>query len=294
MCELGGVSRASFYRHWEAEGPSEAEMAVRDAVQRVALGNRFYGYRRVQAQLRQEGYAVSGNRVRQLLREDNLLALRRRRFVVTTDSQHQLRVHPNLAQRLELTQTNQLWVADLTYVRLRREFVYVAVVLDAYSRRAVGWAAGRRMDASLPLMALRRAVTQRQPQPGLVLHSDRGSVYASADYQEYLESLQAVASMSRAGRPWENGKCESFIKTLKQEEIEARQYASLEEVEQHVDEFLEQIYNRQRLHSALGYSSPAQFEAAQAARQTDPPTVWQPAVLRLPAYQERTAGEVQP
>jgi len=244
--------------------------------------------------LRQEGYAVSGNLVRRLLREDNLLALRRHRFVVTTDSPHPLRVHPNLAQQLELTQINQLWVTDLTYVRLRREFVYLAVVLDAFSRRAVGWALDRRIHASLPLTALRRAVLERQPLPGLVVHSDRGSVFASADYQAYLESIQAVASMSRAGRPWENGKCESFIKTLKQEEIQARQYASLEELEQHVNQFLEQIYNRQRLHSALGYTSPAQFEEAQAARQTDPPTVWQPAVLRLPGYRESTAGEVQP
>ena len=287
MCMAAGVSRASFYRHWEAEAPGAAEMALREAVQKAALAHRFYGYRRVQRELEKEGYAVGSKKVRRLLREDNLLAIRRRRFIQTTDSEHGFRVYPNLAEHLELTQTNQLWVADLTYVRLQAEFVFLAVVLDAFSRRAVGWALGRNLEASLPLAALRMAIANRHPQPGLVHHSDQGSQYASATYVACLESIQAVPSMSRAGRPWENGKCESFIKTLKQEEINARGYTNAEELEQHVEEFIEQIYNRQRLHSALGYRTPEQFEAEQTrAAQPLAGPGWQPAALHLPRYEE--------
>jgi len=287
MCMAAGVSRASFYRHWEAEAPGAAEMALREAVQKAALAHRFYGYRRVQRELEKEGYAVGSKKVRRLLREDNLLAIRRRRFIRTTDSEHGFRVYPNLAEHLELTQTNQLWVADLTYVRLQAEFVFLAVVLDAFSRRAVGWALGRNLEASLPLAALCMAIANRHPQPGLVHHSDQGSQYASAAYVGCLESIQAVPSMSRAGRPWENGKCESFIKTLKQEEINARGYTNPEELEQHVEEFMEQIYNRQRLHSALGYRTPEQFEAEQTrAAQPSSGPGWQPAALHLPRYEE--------
>jgi putative transposase len=289
MCELAGVSRASFYRHWEAAAPSEAEMALRQAVQQAALTHRFYGYRRVLEVVRREGYEVGGKRVRRLLREDNLLAIRRRKFVATTDSGHGSKVYPNLAQYLELTQVNQLWVADLTYVRWGAEFVFLAVVLDAFSRRAVGWALGRNLDASLPLAALRMAIESRHPLPGLVHHSDQGSQYASADYVQCLEAIPAVLSMSRAGRPWENGRCESFIKTLKQEEIDARSYGSLEELAQHVEEFMEQIYNRQRLHSALGYRSPAEFEQQQADAASA--SGWRPAPLVLPRYQECGTGE---
>jgi transposase InsO family protein len=288
MCELAGVSRASFYRHWEEVAPSEAEMALREAVQQAALAHRFYGYRRV-LEVRKEGYQVGGKRVRRMLRDDNLLAIRRRKFVATTDSQHAYRVYPNLAAHLELTDVNQLWVADLTYVRLQAEFVFLAVVLDAYSRRAVGWALGRRLDAGLALAALNMAIDNRHPQPGLLHHSDRGTQYASAAYVGRLESIQAVPSMSRAGRPWENGKCESFIKTLKQEEINARSYASLEELGRNVEEFMEQIYNRQRLHSALGYQSPEQFEAAQARGASQ--SGWRPAALCLPRYEECGPGE---
>ena len=244
--------------------------------------------------LEKEGYEVGSKKVRRLLREDNLLAIRHRRFVRTTDSDHGFRVYPNLAEHLELTQTNQLWVADLTYVRLQAEFVFLAVVLDAFSRRVVGWALGRDLKASLPLAALRLAITNRHPQPGLVHHSDQGSQYASAEYVGCLDSIQAVPSMSRAGRPWENGKCESFMKTLKQEEINARSYTTLEELKEHVEGFMEQIYNRQRLHSALGYRTPEQFEAEQS-RVTQPTAgpSWQPAALNLPRYEE-ISGEGAP
>jgi putative transposase len=261
MCALATVSRASFYRHWEQKAPTEAEMALRDVIQRMAVGHRFYGYRRITVLVQREGYEVGTKKVRRLMKEDNLLAVRRRKFVATTDSDHDFVVYPNLAEQLIVTDVNQLWVADITYVRLLKEFVYLAVVLDAFSRRVVGWALSRSLQTSLPLAALGSAIHNRQPRAGLVHHSDRGSQYASNDYVERLESIGAVLSMSRPGRPWENGQCESFLKTLKQEEIDARAYHTMEELEQHVGEFIEQIYNRVRLHSALGYVSPEEFES---------------------------------
>jgi putative transposase len=284
MCALATVSRASFYRHWEEKAPTEAEMALRDVIQRMAVGHRFYGYRRIAVLVQREGYEVGTKKVRRLMKEDNLLAVRRRKFVATTDSDHDFVVYPNLAEQLIVTDVNQLWVADITYVRLLKEFVYLAVVLDAFSRRAVGWALSRGLQTSLPLAALGNAIHNRQPRAGLVHHSDRGSQYASNDYVARLESIGAVLSMSRAGRPWENGQCESFLKTLKREEIDARPYHTMEELEQHVGEFIEQIYNRVRLHSALGYLSPADFES----RPVPPGAVpaWLPAGLSLRRHYE--------
>jgi transposase InsO family protein len=264
MCELAGLSRASFYRSWEKREPTAAEMALRDAIQRAALVRRYYGYRRITMFIRRQGFVVGAKKVRRVMQEDNLLAIRRRKFVVTTDSGHPFRVYPNLAQHLELTDINQLWVADITYVRLEQEFVYVAVVLDAYSRRVIGWALDRSLDSRLALVALEKSIRSRQPKPGMVHHSDRGSQYASAGYVGLLESFGAVLSMSRPGRPWENGRCESFIKTLKQEELDARSYGTLEELHDHLTEFIEQIYNPVRLHSALAYRSPIEFEDQQA------------------------------
>ena len=284
MCELATVSRASFYRHWEEKAPTEAEMALRDAIQRIAVAHRFYGYRRVTVVVQREGYGVGAKKVRRLMKEDNLLAVRRRKFVATTDSDHGFVVYPNLAEHLRLSDVNQLWVADITYVRLLAEFVYLAVVLDAFSRRAVGWALGRSLQTSLPLAALESAIQGRQPKPGLVHHSDRGSQYASNDYVKRLESIGAVLSMSRPGRPWENGRCESFLKTLKQEEIDARPYRTMEELEQHLAEFIEQIYNGVRLHSALGYLSPEEFEKRPAQR--EPVPAWLPACMSFRRHAE--------
>ncbi|HTR68195.1 MAG TPA: IS3 family transposase [Terriglobales bacterium] len=278
------VSRASFYRHWEAKAPSEAEMALRDVIQRLAVAHRFYGYRRITVMVQREGYEVGAKTVRRLMKQDNLLAVRRRKFVTTTDSDHDFVVYPNLAEQLMVTDVNQLWVADITYLRLLQEFVYLAVVLDAFSRRAVGWALGRSLQTSLPMAALEKAIHTRQPKPGLVHHSDRGSQYASNDYVKRLESIGAVLSMSRAGRPWENGQCESFLKTLKQEEIDARPYHTMEELEQHVGEFIEQIYNRVRLHSALGYVSPEEFESRVGGPGVVPE--WLPAALSLRRHNE--------
>lgn len=259
-------------------------MALRDAIQRIALAHPFYGYRRVAVLVQREGYAVGVKAVRRLMKEDNLLAVRRRRFVATTDSGHGLVVYPNLAEHLILSDINQLWVADITYVRLLAEFVYLAVVLDAFSRRAVGWALARHLQTPLPVMALDRAIGSRHPCPGLVHHSDRGSQYASQQYVQRLEGIGAVLSMSRPARPWENGRCESFLKTLKQEELDARAYRTMGELEQHVEEFIDQVYNRVRLHSALGYQSPEEFERQQARLKRE--RAWLPAALSFPRHEE--------
>ena len=281
MCELTGVSRASFYRDGEQKAPDAAEMALRDAIQRIALTHRDHGYRRITALLQRAGFVVGEEKVRRRLQLDNLLAVRRRKFAVTTDSHHRFRVHPNLAESLELTATNQLWVADITYIRLQREFVFLAVVLDAFSRKAIGWELGRSLETKLPLAALESALTSRHPQPGLVHHSDRGTQYASSEYVKRLEACGAHLSMSRPARPWENGKCESFIKTLKREEVDARRYASFAELRDHVGEFIEQIYNQVRLHSALRYRSPNEFEQEQI-----PAAKWSPAALSFRRHEE--------
>lgn len=202
MCQATGVSRAGFYRRWEERAPDEAGMALRDAIQRASVEHPRYGAAKVAEVLRRGGLVVSVARVQRVRREDNLLAIRRRRFVVTTDSDHEFLVYPNLAQYMVLTAVNQLWVADITYIRLASEFVYLAVVLDAFSRRAVGWSLSQSLQTKLPLAALNLAITARQPAPGLVHHSDRGSQYASDDYVSRLEKCKITVSMSRPARPW--------------------------------------------------------------------------------------------
>jgi len=292
MCEVAGVSRAGFYRHWARQEPTAAETEIRAAVQRLALKHRYYGYRRIAVLVQREGLAAGAKVVRRLMREDNLLAIRRRRFVVTTDSDHRFRVWPNLAQYLELTDINQLWVADITYLRLEEEFVYLAVVLDAYSRRVIGWALDVAMTGSLTVKALERALALRRPSPGWVHHSDQGSQYACVEYVDVLERSGAVLSMSRAGCPWENGRCESFIKTLKQEEIDARPYRTMEELAAHVEEFIEQVYNPVRLHSALAYQSPVEFEQQQSSSRQRP--MWLPASMSFLRHREISSDGQEP
>jgi transposase InsO family protein len=261
MCPLGQVSRAGFYRHWQQQEPGAEEMEVRARIHEIVLRHRgHYGYRRVSCELRNQGLAVNHKRVLRLMQQDQLLAVRRRKFILTTEAGHDLPVYVNLAARLQLTGIDQLWVADLTFLRLRGEFLFLAVVLDAFSRRVVGWAVDDSLHAALTIAALRQAIAERRPAPGLVHHSDRGIQYAAQDYVRLLRQHGIVPSMSRTGNPYDNAKCESFIRTLKQEEIYTRQYRDRADLQAHIAEFLEQYYNRQRLHSALGYRSPEQFE----------------------------------
>ena len=284
MCDLARVSRAGFYRDWQQREPSQAEMAIRSAVQEAALRHRRYGYRRVAATLRRAGVMVGEHVVRRIMRTDNLLAIRKRKFVATSDSRHTYTVYPNLAQYVRVSAVNQLWVADITYLRLGKEFVYLAVVLDVYSRRVVGWSLGRSLHTELPLTALRKALAERLPGRGLVHHSDRGSQYASDDYVKVLESAGMVISMSRPARPWENAYSESFMNTLKSEQINCMSYQTMEELETQIEEFIEQFYNKQRLHSALKYLTPEEFEARSAAAGRNDAS--RPAALSFPRHEE--------
>lgn len=266
MCHLAQVSRAGFYRSVREQGPGEEEMEVRSAIQQIALEHRGrYGYRRIAVELRRRDMLVNHKRVARIMREDNLLGVQPRKFVATTDSKHEFQVYLNLARRMNLTGVNQLWVADITYIRLLAEFVYLAVILDAFSRKVIGWALERTMTVSLTLVALEQAVAQRRPSPGLVHHSDRGVQYASKEYVLVLEKHQMIPSMSRPGNPYDNASCESFIRTLKREEIYAQPYQNLEHLRSNIELFIEQYYNRQRLHSALGYRSPEDFEKQPAS-----------------------------
>lgn len=261
MCEAVRVNRATYYRSWKQREPKQERMAIRDAIQRQALKDRHRGYRPVTRALKRDGWIVNHKRVLRLMREDNLLSIRRRRFVVTTDSEHSWRIYPNLARYMILTHINQLWVADITYVRLRHEFIYLAVILDVYSRRVVGWRVDRSLQSGLAIDALEMALIQRRPGPGLVHHSDRGVQYASNEYVQRLEERDITISMSRAGNPYDNAWAESFIKTLKAEEVNAARYRDLEEATVSIGAFIEEVYNQRRMHSALGYMSPAEFES---------------------------------
>jgi putative transposase len=234
-------------------------MELRDAIQQIAIRWPAYGYRRITAALRPQR-VVNHKRVLRIMRQDNLLCLRRKRFVLTTDSNHHLGVYPNLAKDLRLTGLNQLWVADITYIRLSHEFVYLAVILDAFSRRVLGWNLGRTLESSLAVEALRKAFRRGRVEPGLVHHSDRGVQYASSEYTDLLLGRQIRISMSRRANPYDNAKAESFMKTLKCEEVYRSDYRDLADARSQIGRFIDSVYNRERLHSALGYRSPIAFE----------------------------------
>jgi transposase InsO family protein len=264
LCRQAKVSRAGYYRFWRASAPRAHDTTVRDAIQRLALANgRHRGYRLITFQLRQEGLVVNHKRVLRLMRQDNLLCLRQRPFVPpTTDSRHGWPVVPNLARGMQPNELDQLWVADITYIRLLEQFVYLAVILDAFSRRVVGWAMADHLQASLAIDALKMAIEQRKPAPGsLIHHSDRGIQYACSDYTELLAAHDITPSMSRVGNPYDNAKAERFMRTLKTEQIDGTLYRDLRHARADIGTFIDKIYNTRRLHTALGYRTPAEFEA---------------------------------
>jgi putative transposase len=265
MCTVAGFSRAGFYRFQKPEKPAAEDLEIREEMHKIAVEWPSYGSRRMTHELKARGWDINRKRVQRLMREDNLLCVAKRKFVVTTDSAHGLQIYPNRAATMVLTAVDQLWIADITYIRLEEEFVYLAVILDAYSRRVIGWHLGEGLDDSLTLTALRMALRERRVRSGLVHHSDRGVQYASGDYTRLLRENGIDISMSRKRNPWDNAACESFMKTLKYEEVYRTEYRNLADARSRIGGFLEKVYNEKRLHSALDYRSPAQFESTLAS-----------------------------
>jgi transposase InsO family protein len=278
LLSAASLSRATYYRllgKIADESTPEDEALLRAEIHGVALDWPAYGYRRITRELSRRGMRVNHKRVLRLMREDDLLCRRKRPFVATTDSSHALKRYPNLAREMEVSRTDQLWVADITYVRLRREFVYLAVVLDAFSRRVVGWALERSLETGLPLKALQMALRSRRidsarQAPSLVHHSDRGVQYASLAYTSLLAEHGIEISMSRRGCPYDNAQAESFMKTFKYEEVYVNEYESLPQARYSIGRFIERVYNEKRLHSALGYRPPAEFESMLLHSSTTP------------------------
>jgi transposase InsO family protein len=264
LCELFGVGRTWYYTQPSPEETASRDVALRAAIEDLVLAYPGYGYRRVTKQLQRDGWTVNHKRVLRVMREEALLCQLKRHFVVTTDSGHGLTRYPNLVGDLVVAHPDQVWVADITYIRLPTGFVYLACILDGYSRRCVGWALSRMIDTDLTLAALDVALTTRQPGAGLIHHSDQGMQYASAAYVERLTQAGARISMAASGNPYANAKAESFFKTLKVEEVYLNEYQTFHEAEASVATFIEEVYNRKRLHSSLGYLPPDEFEAAYA------------------------------
>jgi putative transposase len=287
MCTLAGVSRAGYYRHWLESKPRQEETALRDVVQWLSLAQRKNGYRDgyrlITIQLQRMGWPVNHKRVARIRREDNLLCVAKKAFrPATTDGRHRWYVWPNLARDLVPMAVNQIWVSDITYIRMSEAFVYLAVVLDGFSRRVIGWAMADHLRAELALSALDMAIGQRHVTPGaLVHHSDQGVQYACGDYVGRLERAGIQPSMSRAGCPWDNAMAESFMRTLKREEVDGQAYRDQAEAEASITAFIETVYNRQRLHSALAYLAPEDFEAARSS--TPCPTPETDAARPVPA-----------
>jgi len=267
LCPLLGISRSGVYAARHRTASTSAEVALRDAIERIVLEMPGYGYRRVTHELRRQGWPVKAKRVLRIMRQESLLCQLKRHFVVTTDSRHGWPVVPNLARGMQPNDLDQLWVADITYIRLLEQFAYLAVILDAFSRRVVGWAMADHLQASLAIDALKMAIKKRKPAPGTLMHhSDQGIQYACSEYTEVLAAHDITASMSRVGNPYDNAKAERFMRTLKTEQIDGTLFRDRHEAERSIGDFIERIYNTQRLHTALDYRSPAQFEAWHRAR----------------------------
>lgn len=260
LCSALELSRAQYYRHAKSRTLGDQDLEMRQAIQQIVIQMPAYGYRRITAQLGRQGIVANHKRVLKLMREDGLLCAPKAAFVHTTQSQHSFTIYPNLVPFLIITGPDQLWVADITYIHLRREVVYLAVLLDAFSRRVLGWHMDTNLGAQLTVTALKTALAQRTIGPNLVHHSDRGTQYAAAAYVKLLKEHGIRISMSRTGNPYDNAKAERFIKTLKYEEIYLNEYDNLAEARFRVGEFLDHIYNHERLHSKLGYVTPAEFE----------------------------------
>ena len=270
LCELLSVSRSWVYERPHAPTQAQRDVALRDAIERIVLEFPGYGYRRVTAELHRQLWEVNHKRVLRIMRAESLLCQLQRSWVATTDSRHGLRTYPNLLTDLVLERPNQAWVGDITYVRLPTCFIYLACILDAWSRRCVGWQLSRTIDTHLTLAALNHAIALRRPQPGLVHHSDRGVQYASSAYIERLTEIGAQISMSAKGNPYDNAKAESFFKTLKREEVYLNQYETFTDAEAQLGRFIDDVYNQKRLHSSLGYLPPVEYESLYNATEKHP------------------------
>ena len=260
LCSAVALCRAEYYRHSNCTPEAEPDLELRQEIQAIAADMPAYGYRRITAQLARNGVVANHKRVLQLMRKDGLLCVRKPAFVNTTQSQHSFTIYPNLVPTLSIDGPDQLWVADITYIHLRRDVFYLAVMLDAFSRRVIGWQMDSTLGVQLTVAALQKALAQRTITPNLVHHSDRGTQYAANVYANLLKEQGIRISMSRSGNPYDNAQAERFIKTLKYEEIYLNEYENFAEARFRIGDFLEEVYNHKRLHSKLGYVPPAEFE----------------------------------